>query len=227
MAQHIKRQLIPTFWRLAKKDNVFTYSPSPGAHKKAECIPLGVLVRDILQLTQTGNETKHVLAKGSVLVDARKRTKPDHPVGLFDVIQIPEIKKNYSVVAAQSGLQLEEISSQAAKSKVCKIVGKTTLAKGMAQLHLHDGRCILLKQAEAKKYKTSDSVLISLEGQKVEKHMEFKVGQQALIFSGKNIGVKGKIKEIRNKKTMLEKNLVVVESAGKDIITIKDYVMAV
>jgi len=225
MAQHIKRLLTPHFWKIPKKGLQFAVSPRPGPHPARACIPLGIAVRDILKLAETGREVRRLLSAGEVLVDRKKRTDQKLPVGLFDVVEFPKANKHYRVVPSLEGLELKEIKESEAAWKLCQIRGKTT-GKGMVQLNLHDGRCILVNEGEAKRYKVSDTLKISLPGQKIEDHMPFRKGAKAVIFAGKNTGMEGAIKEIAERKTMLEKSSVVISAEGKDIRTIKDYVMA-
>ena len=58
---HMKRLLAPKFWRVSKKENKFIVSPSPGPHPKKTCIPLKVLLRDILNYAENSLEVKKIL----------------------------------------------------------------------------------------------------------------------------------------------------------------------
>jgi small subunit ribosomal protein S4e len=90
------------------------------------------------------------------------------------------------------------------------------------QLNLHDGRNIL---TEKKIYNPNDSVLIELPTQKILKHYKFDKNSSAIIVSGKNIGVKGKIKEVFNRETMLGSNRVILQTKDGEIETVKEYVL--
>jgi small subunit ribosomal protein S4e len=64
---------------------------------------------------------------------------------------------------------------------------------GITQLHLHDGRNILL---DAKSdYKTGDSIVISLPDQKIKKHLPIKEGALAYLTGGSHIGETAKVVE--------------------------------
>jgi len=217
----MKRYSIPKFWKMSKKGKKFAITPRPGPHKKTECIPLLVVIRNILNLAETSKEAKGIIKKGEILVDKKPRKDPKYPVGLMDVIEIPSAKKAYRVVIENQGLTLKEIKPEEANKKLCRIQNKTTVKSGVIQLNLHDGRNIL---TENNSYKPNDSVLIELPSQKILKHFKFEKGAPATIVSGRNLGTKGKIKEIKDRKTMMETSLVIIETTNGDIETIKDYV---
>ena len=69
--------------------------PRPGPHKLNECIPLQILVRDVLKLVDTGSDAKRMIKMGEILVDGKPRKDHKYPAGLMDVVSIPKIKKNY------------------------------------------------------------------------------------------------------------------------------------
>jgi len=218
---HLKRYSIPTYWKMAKKEKKFAITPRPGPHKKSECIPLLVIVRDILKLCATSEEGKKIIKRGEILVDKKVRRDPNYPVGLMDVVEIPKINKYYRVLVDEHGLVLEEIKAEDAEKKLCRIQNKRKVKKGLIQLNLHDGRNILTDKND---YNTHDSVLIELPTQKILNHFKFEKDAHAIIFSGRNIGVKGKIKEIYQRKSMQESSRVVIQTKNGEIETVKDYV---
>ena len=57
---HLKRYGIPKFWPLSKKEKVWAVKPRPGPHPKDFCIPLQIIVRDILELAETSKEAKKI-----------------------------------------------------------------------------------------------------------------------------------------------------------------------
>ena len=219
---HMKRYSMPEFWPVPKKGKVFIVRPMPGPHPKEGCIPLQVIVRDVLRYAESQEEAKKILREGKILVDKKPRKNPKFPVGLMDVIEIPEAKKHYRIGVNHRGLTLNEIDEKEANRKVCMINGKTTVKKGMCQLNLHDGRNILLKKDT---YRVGDSVEISIPEQNILKHYRFEKGEKATIIAGRNIGVKGKIKDIHGRRNMLEKSVVVLETSGGEIKTLRDYIL--
>ena len=219
---HLKRYRIPRFWPLSKKEKKFVVTPMPGPHPKFKCMPLQIILRDVLHYAENSREARKILKSGKILVDKKTRKHAGFPVGLMDVVEIPDAKEYYRVSVNRSGLFLEKISKKESEVKLCRIQGKKTLKNGVQQLNLHDGRNILV---EKDTYKTGDSLLIRLPDQKILKHFPLKVSAQALIVAGRNKGVKGTVKKIRERRSMLEKSTVKIMTKDKEIETPKDYVM--
>ncbi len=219
---HLKRYSIPRFWPMTKKGKIFAVKPIPGPHPKDNCIPLQVMVRDVLGYAENAKEAKKILSEGKLLVDKKVRKDPKFPVGLMDVVEIPEAKQYFRISVNAKGLFLQDIGEKDAGKKLCRINGKSTVKGGLHQLNLHDGRNVPVKKDV---YKVGDSVVISIPDQKVLKHYRFEKGERAMIVAGRNIGVKGKIKDIRERKNMLEKAMVLLESKRGEIQTLRDYIL--
>ncbi len=219
---HLKRYSIPKFWKMAKKENKYAITPRAGPHKKNECIPLLVLLRNVLEIADNSKEAQAVIKKGEILVDKKPRKDPNYPVGFMDIVEIPGAKKYYRIDVNSNGLVVEEIKPAEANKKLCRIQNKKTLKGGVTQLNLHDGRNI---RTEKKMYNTNDSILIELPSQKILKHYQFTERSPATVIAGKNIGIKGKVKEIFDRKTMFEANRVVIQTKEGDMETVKEYVL--
>jgi len=200
-SRHLKRETTPIFWPIHRKKYVWALKPISGPHPIERCIPLGIIIRDILGFAETMREARKIIARGKVLVDGRVRRDIHFPVGLMDVLSIPEIGKNYRVLPYGKGLALFEVSGEEAKYKICRIEDKTSLKGGHIQLNLHDGRNILLRSEDPNKpagdvYKPLDTLRISLPDQTILEHFRLDVGVMALIVDGENIGRYGFIKTI-------------------------------
>src|SRR4030042_4137144 len=100
---HLKRYSMPEFWPLARKAKSYVTTPMPGPHPKYNSIPLRVVLRDSLKSVETADEAKRVLNAGKVLVDKKIRKHPNFPVGLMDVIEIPDLHARYRVVMGKRG----------------------------------------------------------------------------------------------------------------------------
>lgn len=221
----MKRLTTPKFWGISKKQSKWAVSTRPGPHKKADSIPIQVVLRDKLKLVETGKEAQTVLKQSQVLVDGRIVKDHAFPLGLMDVLAIPKIKKFYRVTTSKDGLKLVDIEEKEAGKKLCKITDKSVLAGGKIQLNLHDGRNILLEKSE-KSYKTGDSVLLDVPSQKIVEHISLEKGTMILVFEGKDMGHVGKVKEIVVSESK-EPNKVVFESDGMEDETIIDHVIVV
>lgn len=218
---YLKRYSAPEQWKIGKKAYTWVVKPSPGPHELKKSIPLLILVRDVFKFTDTSKEAKKIIHSGKILVDKKERKDPKYPVGLMDLINIPSIQKTYRVFPDKKGLTVLEVGSNE-NTKLCRINDKRTLKKNVFQLNLHDGRNLLTSENA---YKPGDSLLISLPGQEIVKHYQLKPGETAYVISGKNIGFKGSIKEIKQRKYMRENSKVVLEKEKDKIETLKDYIL--
>lgn len=218
---HLKRYSMPKAWPLGIKGKKWVVSPRAGPHPKKNCLPLQIIIRDVLKLAETAKEAKSIIKSRKVLVDKRVRKDPKYPVGFMDVVEFPDIKKYYRVNVSPKGLCLEEISEADSKKKICRIENKTLIKGGKVQLNLHDGRNIIVEKG---KYRTYDSVAVQLPEQKILNHYKLERGAKAVIIAGRNIGIKGILKSIYNRKVMTEKSSIVIQSKGKEIETLKDYI---
>ncbi|MEM5870070.1 MAG: 30S ribosomal protein S4e [Candidatus Aenigmatarchaeota archaeon] len=219
----LKRLLAPEFWKIPKKKTTWTVSPSPGPHKKFECIPLLIIVRDILGLAETGKEARSIIKKGEILVDGKPRKDPGYPVGLMDVISIPKLNKNYRIVPFTKGLKLVEISEDEAKLKLLRIRNKKMTKGARLQLNFHDGKNLFV---EKDIYKTGDSVLVELPSLKIIDHLKLEKGALGVILKGKNAGKLGKAIEIISTRTQ-EPKKVACEVEGEKVNVIFDYFFVV
>jgi len=229
--RHLKRLSAPKFWQIKRKETKYAVRPRPGPHKLNECIPLQVLVRDVLKLVSVGSDARRMIKMGEFLVDGKPRKDHKYPAGFMDVISIPKMKKNYRIIINYKGLKVIECPGKESKTKLVRITDKTLIEKGYVQLNLHDGRNLRIPVKNPKKpkedvYKTGDSLLIELPTQKILDHLKFEKGSYALITSGQNMGEFAKIKEIITTRGR-EPNKVICEKNGKEFEAIKDYVFVV
>ena len=109
----LKRSMAPNFWSLAKKQKRFVTRPHSGPHNLKSSMPLTVLLRDILNLTKTYNESKYVINEGNIQVDGKIRRDTHFPVGLMDVIEIQLINKFFRLlITTRNKLELIEIKTR-------------------------------------------------------------------------------------------------------------------
>lgn len=215
---------MPRSWPLPVKGKTFVIRPLPGAHSQHACMPLQVMVRDLLKVADNAKEAKQIINLGKVFVDKKVRKEPKFGIGLMDVVELPELKTYYRVTVDKNGLVLKKIDAKDADKKLCLITNKVSLRKGHFQLNLHDGRNIKLSKTEAAKYKVGDSVTIQLPDQKIVSHQKLAKGTHAFIFSGKNSGTSGVIQEVKQRKVLTEKSTVTLKTDKKNVETLKTYV---
>jgi len=230
----LKRKPAPRFWPIHRKEFTWVVKPACGPHSLENCVPLVLLLRDSLGLAQTRKEARTMVAQGRVQVDGNVRTKDDFPIGLMDVVAIPDIGKSFCILPSYRGLILREISGEDAKFKVCRIEDKTVVKAGQVQLHLHDGSNVFVRVADAKNpqedvYDTLDTLKISLPDKQILEHIKMQEKTFAVITGGKNIGKWGRTVEIEKSEGKKRRNaLVTVEDEkGNRYQTTLNFVFAV
>ena len=230
----LKRKPAPRFWPVHRKEFQWIVKPASGPHSTDNCLPLVLVLRDMLGLAETRKEAKMIVSQGEVYVDGKVRRSDDFPVGLMDVISMPDMKKFYRVIPSHKGLTLNPISEEEASFKLFRVEDRTTLRDGTVQIALHDGSNIRVKQENAEapreiSYATFDILKASLPDKEVLGSIQTKVGNLAIITGGKNIGKQGKIVEIEKTEAKKRRNaLVVVEDEkGNRYQTILDFVFSI
>jgi len=217
---HQKRLSAPKTYKIPRKVSKWVVKPSPGPHNK-EAIPLLVLVRDFLELADTGREARRIISSGEILVDGVVRKDCKFPVGLFDVVTIPKLEKSYRILFDEKGRYIPK-EVEDADLKLYKITNKTLVRGGKVQLNLFDGTNIL----GSNEYKTKDSILLRIPEKEVVDHLKFEEGALVMITGGTHAGEIGRIKSYKIVRSSAP-NLVTVEGEERDITTIEEYVFVV
>jgi small subunit ribosomal protein S4e len=233
--RHLKRKPAPKFWPIHRKEAVFTVRPKPGPHPFSRCVPLTLIVRDILGIAKTRREAKKIISQGKIWVDGKVQREDLFPTGLMDVVSIPEMEKAYRVLPSQKGLTLYPVGKkEEAGFKLCRIENKATVKGGHIQLNLHDGRNVLIRVKDADHpeedvFQTLDTLKINLPDQEIVGHFKLSEGAPAIIIDGKNIGRFGKIVAIERKPGQKRRNaLVTIEDGnGNRFQTTMDYIFVV
>lgn len=228
--KHLKRKPAPKLWPIHRKELIWTVKPMPGSHPISNCIPLIFIVREILNLAKTRKEAKTIISQGKINIDGKPQRNDRFPIGLMDVVSIPDIKKTYRVIPSEKGLFLHQIGEEEADFKLFRIENKLTLEDGHTQLNLHDGRNILIREGSTEDvYRTLDTLKISLSSNEIVNHMKPVEGVTVIITGGKNIGKHGKIIAIEEKSGQKRRNsLATIEDInGKRLQTILNFIFVV
>lgn len=232
-SKHLTRHAAPAFWPILRKEWHWVVKPSPGPHPIERCLPLLIIVRDILGYAKTAREARKIIAQGHIKVDGKIRRNYKYPVGLMDVIEIIKVKKFFRVIPYPvKYMVLHEINAEEAEYKLVRIENKTTVKGGHIQLNTHDGRNILIKVSdptnpEEDVYKTFDVLKISIPGQQILNHYRFEIGSIAIVTDGRNVGRVGRIIEI-TEMFKRRRNIVTLEDRnGERFQTIQDYIFVI
>ena len=175
-----------------------------------------------LKSIKTSKEAKIIISKGKIYVDGKARRKDDFPVGLFDVISMPDTGKSFCMLPSRKGLVLSPISSKEAKFKLCRIEGKTIAKEGHVQLHLHDGSNMLVVTADQEGskeniHKIFNTLKVSIPERQILEHTTMMKNNLAIITGGKNTGKHGKIVQIEKTTGKKRRNaLVTIEDEKGD-----------
>lgn len=194
MSKHLKRLNAPRILKIHRKEETWTIKSSPGPHPLEKSIPLGLVIRNYLNLADNLKETTRIISNGEILVDGVVRKNHKFPCGFMDVISIPKIKKDYRLLFNTRGkLILTPISSNEATWKLCRIENKSIVKGKKIQINLHDGRNKLVNKDE---YKTGDVLKISFKDEKIEDTYKFEKGTISMIIGGIHIGEIANIEDI-------------------------------
>ncbi len=228
----LKRKPAPDFWPIHKKEFTWVVKPAAGPHSLDNCLSLTLVLREMLGVAKTKKEAGIILCEGRVIVNGKICRKADFPVGMMDVISMPDLDKYYRVMPSNKGLSLNPISKDDAEFKLSRVEDKATVPNGV-QVALHDGSNLLVKVADPKNaveviYETFDVLKINLADKQVAEVLKTKVGNQAVITGGKNIGKIGKIVEIEKTEAKKRRQaLAVIEDVkGAKYQTILDFVFS-
>ena len=193
-----KRYNVPKFWLIGVKAKKYVVSPTTGPHSKHACVPLGVLLRDMLHVSHTMKESREILGREFVKVNGVVRKQHGFPVGMMDVVEIDG--DFYRVLPSRKGLYLFRTDSKDGALRLARISNKIHVKGKKIQLSLHDGCNMLVDKDE---FKTSDVVVVDVLHKIIKDNIKFEKGSFAMITDGHNAGFSGVIESIdRNLRTV-------------------------
>ncbi len=229
---HLKRLAAPKTWSIMRKTGKFIVKPFPSGIGLKYSMPVSVWLIEMLNLAKDGREVFYLLKEKKVLVNQHEVYSKKYPVGLFDVISLPETGKHYRIVLNKRGkLTAVEISESEANLKVLKLINKTLVKGGEVQFNFNDGTNLLAIK-ELSSAKPQDSILYDLKNKKVLKHLPLNEGALVYVLSGSHVANLANVAEKRKKdskitiklsdSTLIEvpfKNLIVIGTGDKPEIT--------
>lgn len=227
---HLKRHAAPEHFDISVKAATFTVKPSPGPHPIERCIPLLILIRDHLKYAETAAEAKKIIKERKVLVDWRVVTDHKFPIGLMDVVSLPETGEHFRILPVyRRGLTAIKINEDDARLKVCRIIRKLHVNEGHLQITLHDGRNIRYKQVtpEVLSYKVGDSLIISFPEKVTQGHLKLAEENYGLIFDGEKQGLHGRIVKVDRDVIYPSKPTVTLQVNSEKVTTLLKYVIVV
>ncbi len=179
--KHLKRHQSPAFWPIERKTQAWATKTKPGPHSQSTSMPISVLIRDELNYAKTARESKYLVKQGKIIVDGKTRMDQRFPVGLMDVVTLPNSKENFRILPDHNGkLRLQPITEDEAKFKLVRVTGKRTLTGGRTQLSFHDGQNLTIAR-ETDSYSVNDVIKLRIPEKEVLDHVEFKETMQSII----------------------------------------------
>jgi small subunit ribosomal protein S4e len=221
MTKHQKRVTVPRSWPVARKTHKWVAKSSPGPHSSEDSMPLLSVIRDMLKIADNAREVKRILYEGKVLVDGKVVKDHKRPVGIFDVISIPALNRNYRMLRDERGMFFLRPIEIADLKKLVRVENTSTLKANKQQLNFNDGS----NRLEEGDFKPGDSLILSIPDKKIEDRIEFKEGNLAVVVGGKHSGQTGRIKAIHVVKSSRPNRVVI--SGEKEFETIVDYIFMI
>jgi len=147
-------------------------------------VPVVIAVRDMLKLAKTAKEARKMIKEKLLKINGRVVKDYRESIQLFNIL---EADKFYEL----SILPTKKFFFRPVQSKgerLCKVLNKRIVKKGLTQINLHDGTNILTKD----KINTGDSVYLGFDS-KIKKSASLLKDKNVFIFSGKYSGQNAKI----------------------------------
>ncbi len=227
MSDHLKRLRAPDSWHIPKKTNKFITKTAPGPHN-TNAMPVAVWLRDHMGFALTKKEVRQILSQKDVIINGRPCRNPSMGIGIFDIISMPKIGKNYRILRDKKGRHKTiEIDAESARTRLAKIRGKTIVPGGKVQLNLRYGANILADN----RYKPGDSIVISLSDEDrftITDHFPFAIGNMAMVIGGKHSGKIAKITGIQKVPGSVPNRVTLTDaSTGTVFDTVETYIYMV
>jgi len=204
-SKKLKRQMAPKFWQVKRKGFPFILSANPGPYAKDKCYPIGIILRDVLNVCNSLHEAKMVMNSGLIQIDGITRRDVHFGVGIMDVINIIPNGDSYRLIPKDLNV-LIPIKTKEKDVKLLKITSKVSIKGSKLQYGFHDGKALI---SDDKQMNVGDVCLVKLPKIEIADYIKFDTGSTVLIIQGENAGKIGKIIEIKNGMFSLPKRAVV------------------
>ncbi len=222
--QHLKGYNVPVSWPVKRKESPYIAKPRPGPHAAEHSIILAMIIKEHLREAKTLREVQKILNQGKLLVNKKIVKDPKFPLGIFDIIEIPDLKQAYRVIFDEhQKFALQKIAEKDTGSIVCKVLNKRILKGKKTQLNLSGGRNIIIDKDP---YSVGDSVMFDLTKKTITKHLKLEKGVMVYLLYGKHAGASGTLQAMTDYKGMRKADITIKTRDG-EIQTHKDYAMVI
>jgi len=187
---------------------IWAPKPSAGPHKKRECLPVAIILRERLKYALTGKECQQICMERCVKIDGKVRTDYNYPAGFMDVVELEKSDDRFRLLYDTKGrFVLHRIQKDESAFKLCRIHKVYITAKKIPVAVTHDGRTIRYPDPDVK---VNDTVKVDIATGKMSEIYKFEMGALVMITKGHNTGRVGSL-------VHLEKH-----DGSFSIVTIKD-----
>jgi small subunit ribosomal protein S4e len=199
---HLKRIAAPSSWLIGRKEAKYITRPRPGPHSLQSGISLSTALRELVRIARTAKEVKTIVKNKDVFIDKRKRSDEKYPVGLMDIIELPQLELYYRILLDKKGrLKGVKADAKEANTKLSRIESKSKAKGGKILLGLSDGRSITIDKDG---YKIGDTLQLALPDQKITAHLKLEKGAMLLLTGGKHAGQISTVDEISQDKIIID-----------------------
>ncbi len=214
---HLKRMSAPKTWPIERKGSVFVTRPRPGPHGLDRSVPLSTLLIDVLGVARTARGVRTILNTQEVLVNGKRRRRPEDTAGLMDIVSFPATKASYRITINRlNKLQAVPVAGDDARLLACKVTSKTLLKGGALQVGFHNGRTV---RAAKDGYAVGATVLLAADG-KEQARFPLEKGAFALITRGRHVGAAGTVERLEDGKAFLKDGGNVLETRKEHVFVL-------
>ncbi len=216
MTSYMKRLAMPRMWPLARKGSIYVAKPLPGRELQRS-LPLSIAIK-LTGFALITREVKLILNEGRAHVNGKVVKEKNYPIGLFDVVSFPTIKKSFRLLFKNKKLFLHPINETEAKFKLARIINKTMIKGKKLQINLDDGRN-LLASSSSSSYNVGDTLIIDLEKLSTSS-LKLEKSALAYLLGGKHLGNIARVLEIQGENA-------ICEIKGKKVNTLKKHLFVI
>lgn len=207
---------------VSRKGQRWLLAPNPGPHGKEESVSAGVLLRDVLHMAEDMREAKKILNEGNFEIDGKKIHNIRFPVGLMDIIGVPKKKLTMRVQLQDGRLFPKEISHAAAKLKLCKVIGKKSVAGGKIALATHDGRTLVADND----VKVGATIRMEIPKFKLKDVLPLSPGVKCLVTEGTHAGTVAVLEKIIERTGSMDSEAQ-LKAGATSFVTVTKYLFVV
>jgi len=170
---------------------VWAPKPSAGPHKKRECLPIAIVLRDRLKYALTNKECVQICMERCVKVDGKVRTDHNYPAGFMDVIDLEKSGDKFRLLFDTKGrFVLHRLTDEEAKYKLCKVTKTFISSNKIPVVVTHDARTIRYPDPDVV---ANDSIKVDIATGKMSDILKFEIGAMVMITKGHNAGRIGQL----------------------------------